>query len=72
MSSQLSLFPITPADLVAGQTVYLRVNPDVIPKGYLALIVRWDNEFPIGQEPGDHLQYRLDKWFRQLEFQTPC
>ena len=54
-------------DLKDGDVVYLWANTEVVPKGYMELHVRWENGYPIGREPGDHLHYRLDKWWPDCE-----
>lgn len=50
---------------------YLRVNPDVIPKGYLKLgLYRDKSGRLLGREKDDHQQYDIVKWYDELYFQV--
>jgi hypothetical protein len=63
--------PRNASELKPGDVVYLRANPDVVPKGYLALEVYEDGDYLYGREPGDNIVYNLYAWFSELEFVRP-
>lgn len=58
-------------NIKVGDIVYLRCNSDVIPKGYMKLVVREENGRLIGQEDGDYQRYDIVAWYNSLEFSEP-
>lgn len=59
-----------------GDTAYLRCNPEIVPKGYVKLLMYydWDEQTLVAREVCEDAgpqKYRVDKWCRNFLNEPP-
>ena len=63
-------------DFKSGDTAYLLVNPDIVPKGYVELLIEYENDSKTLAahevcEDATRQTYRVDKWCRNFLTEEP-